>query len=365
MHLKGRTIPCRYDAAHVPGACGRVAPLVGRAEPPAAGRLILMGPLSQGRGRVPISDELIICTLNRPGEVERCLDSVAKQKRLPDAVRVVDASENADTRSVVNCYAAGALSGRLVYQAATPGLTSQRNAGIRAGRSDVIHFVDDDTVLDSRYIESILREFAADLEGTVLGVGGLITNLHRHRVPIAKRTFMLDSPRIGRVLPSGRNPLVVDLQSVTEVDWLSGCSMSFRRGVLEMFSFNEAFKGYGLGEDVEFSYRVRQRGRLLVVPDARIEHLQSPMNRMAMPQYTYDEIVNRARRVRARTGCLRMRWFWWSVIGQLLALGGASVLDRSPVQRARLRKGLAAARAVLCDAVASDDGVRARAASRK
>ncbi len=187
----------------------------------------------------------------------------------------------------------------------------------------------------------------------------MITNLHRHRVPVAKRAFMLDSPRTGRVLPSGRNPLVVDVQSVTEVDWLSGCSMSFRRAVFETFSFNEELKGYCLGEDVEFSYRVHQRGRLLVTPDARIEHLQSPLNRMAMPQYTYDEIVNRARRVRARTGCLRMRWFWWSVVGQLLALGGASVLDRSAVQRARLRKGFAGARAVMRDAPSGDDDVRA------
>jgi GT2 family glycosyltransferase len=165
---------------------------------------------------------------------------------------------------------------------------------------------------------------------------------------------MLDSPKTGRVLPSGRNPLVVDVHSVTEVDWLSGCSMSFRRDVFETFSFNEEFKGYGLGEDVEFSYRVRQLGRLLVTPDARIEHLQSPVNRMAMPQYTYDEIVNRARRVRARTGCLRMRWFWWSVVGQLLALGGAAVFDRSAVQRARLGKGLEAARTVLHDGAGHD-----------
>ena len=82
---------------------------------------------------------------------------MTKQSRLPDTVRVVDSSESADTRSVVDGYAAGALSGRLIYQAATPGLTAQRNAAIRAGRSDVVHFVDDDTVLDSRYIESILR----------------------------------------------------------------------------------------------------------------------------------------------------------------------------------------------------------------
>lgn len=317
-----------------------------------------MGPLSQGRDGDLRSDELIICTLNRPGELERCLDSVTEQTCLPGVVRVVDASENSDTQSVVDRYAAGELSGRLIYQAANPGLTAQRNAAIRAGRSDVVHFVDDDTVLDSRYIESILREFAADLDGTVLGVGGLITNCHRHPVPIAKRVFMLDSPRTGRVLPSGRNPLVVDVLSVTEVDWLSGCSMSFRRAVFEMFSFNEELTGYGLGEDVEFSYRVHQRGRLLVTPDARIEHLQSPLNRMAMPQYTYDEIVNRARRVSARTGCLRMRWFWWSVVGQLLALGGAFVLDRSTVKRPRLRKGFAASRAVMRDATASADGRR-------
>jgi len=319
-----------------------------------------MAPASQGRG-TSLSDELVICTLNRPREVAQCLDSVTKQSRLPDVVRVVDSSASGDTRLVVDRYAAGVLVGRLLYQAAAPGLTGQRNAGIRAGRSDVVHFVDDDTVLDARYIESILHEFETDPEGTVLGVGGSIANIHRHRVPIAKRAFMLDSPRPGCVLPSGRNPLAVDVQSVTEVDWLSGCAMSFRRVVFTRFAFNEDLEGYGLGEDVEFSYRVRQQGRLLVTPDARIEHLQSPTNRMAMPQYTYDEIVNRALRVRSRIGCLRMRWFWWSVVGQLLALAGASVFDRSVVQRARLRKGLAAAWAVLREPTASTDDGRAQA----
>jgi GT2 family glycosyltransferase len=308
-----------------------------------------MAQLGKQRAGALLSDELIICTLNRPQEVERCLDSVAIQTRVPNAIRVVDASTNSDTRSVVERHAAGALLGRLHYLLSEPGLTRQRNVGVAAGASDIVHFVDDDTVLHPHYLESILQQFEQDEPGEILGVGGSIVNLTGHRVSMAKRAFMLDSPRPGRVLPSGRNPLAVDVALVTDVDWLSGCTMSYRRAVFTVFSFNERLEGYGLGEDVEFSYRVRQRGRLLVTPDARIEHLQSPVNRMALPQYTYDEIVNRAQRVRSRIGCLRMRWFWWSVVGQLLALSGASVVGH-PVQRARLRKGLEAALAVLRDA---------------
>ena len=195
--------------------------------------------------------------------------------------------------------------------------------------------------------------YSKPTRGAVLGVGGLVTNVHRGRVPIAKRLFLLASDRPGRVLPSGRNPLAVDLTSLTEVDWLSGCAMSFRQLVFDDFSFNEELRGYGLGEDVEFSYRVRQRGRLIVTPDARIEHLQSARNRMNLPQYTYDELVNRASRVRKRTGCLRMRWYWWSVGGQLLALAGAAIAGGSGVERQRFRSALAAIRTVARESRAS------------
>jgi GT2 family glycosyltransferase len=114
--------------------------------------------------------------------------------------------------------------------------------------------------------------------------------------------------------------LAVDITAPIDVDWLSGCSMSFRRRVFDRLRFDEGLPGYGLGEDVDLTYRVAQMGRLVVTPAARLQHLQSPTNRLDAVRYTRDELITRARRVRHRTGRLRMRAFWWSVIGQICAL---------------------------------------------
>lgn len=293
------------------------------------------------------TDELVICTLDRPLEVARCLASVAAQERPPSLVRVVDASAGDETRAVVADFASGPLGTRLVHQPAARGLTRQRNAAVSAGTSDLVHFVDDDTVLDPGYLAAIVAVFEEDRAGAVLGVGGLVTNVHHPPAPWAKRLFLLDGDRPGRVLRSGRNQSAVDLRVPTDVDWLSGCAMSFRRSAFQGARFDESLEGYGLGEDVEFSYRLRQRGRLVVTPAARIEHLQSERNRLTSAGYTYDELVNRARRVRARTGCLRMRWYWWSVIGQLGGFAVISLARPDGVERARLRSGLAAVAVVL------------------
>jgi GT2 family glycosyltransferase len=294
-----------------------------------------------------LTDELVLCTRNRPDEVIRCLGSIAAQTRVPTSVRVVDSSDDDATETVARVSAPPSLVARLVYQRAKPGLTAQRNSGVRAGTADLVHFVDDDVVLDPGYVAAIVEIFAANGDGLILGAGGLVTNAHRHPVPRLKRVFGLYGNGAGSVLPSGRNVLAVDLTSQTEVEWLSGCSMSFRRSVFDKHSFNEELLGYGLGEDVEFTYRVHQDGRLVVTPRARLEHLESACNRMDVEQYTREELIARSRRVRTRIGRLRMRRYWWSVIGQIAALTVEAAIGRSAVAGARLRVSLAGVRVVV------------------
>lgn len=270
-------------------------------------------------------DELIICTRNRPDDVARCLDSVAAQVRMPRVVRIVDSSDGPATEGVVTTYTTKRLAGVLVYQRCRPGLTAQRNAGLDASQAEIVHFIDDDVVLEPDYVASILAFFAADRSGDVLGVGGLVTNVHHEPAARAKRIFGLYGNEPGVVLPSGRNVLAVDFTMDRDVEWLSGCSMSYRRKAFEGRRFDEGLPGYGLGEDVDLSYRVSQFGRLVVTPSARLVHLQSGTNRLTSVQYTRDELITRARRVRRGTGRMRMRRYWWSVGGQVAALAVASI----------------------------------------
>jgi hypothetical protein len=55
-----------------------------------------------------------------------------------------------------------------------------------------------------------------------------------------KNFFYLFSDARGRVLPSGHNTMVARDVSAVPVDWLSGCSMSYRRRAFDLESFDES-----------------------------------------------------------------------------------------------------------------------------
>src|ERR1700759_2498472 len=123
------------------------------------------------------SDVLVLCTRNRPEELGTCLVSVRMQHRVPSRVLVVDSSDDdAVARVVVDLAQTWAPGSILDYLWSEPGLARQRAAGIDATVEDIVHFVDDDTVLERGYFEAIIAVFDDDAEGTVGGVGGFVTD---------------------------------------------------------------------------------------------------------------------------------------------------------------------------------------------
>ena len=77
-----------------------------------------------------VSDVLVLCTRNRPGEVRTCLDTVRVQTRVPSRVLVVDSSDDAETERVVTDLASDWPPGSTIeHRRAEPGLTRQRAVG--------------------------------------------------------------------------------------------------------------------------------------------------------------------------------------------------------------------------------------------
>lgn len=279
--------------------------------------------------------ELVICTKDRPDEVRRCLDTVLPQTRLPDRVLVVDSSDSPATQHVVRTFVDAIP--RVDYVRSEAGLTRQRNVALDAlaAETDVVHFVDDDTLLDEDYLASILDVFERRPEA--VGVGGRISNLPEHSPRLYRRLLLTDSSRQGALLPSGKNILCFNGSSVRPVDWLSGCCMSYRRSKLRGLRFDEMRGGNGIGEDVDFSARAARVGPLLWTPHAVLEHRQSQVNR-----YDAYQAARRGQRSRwklARDGVGEVR----QPAVLLAALGEASILGVKAVcylSRSSWRGGL-------------------------
>ena len=243
-----------------------------------------------------LSHSVLIATRNRPDDLRLALESLCAGQVLPDEVVIIDSSDDRSTEELVDTYGSGTEAVSWVYLHTEPGLPRQRNLGIQRARGDVIHFLDDDVELDGRYL-SALDSFLSDEEhDEVAGVGGMVTNQEPRHPRIWWRLCLLDSVRQGVVLASGHNVITAEVGEPLRVDWLSGCSMSFRSEVFARERFDESLAGYALMEDADFSYRVSRTGALYVVPTARLLHHTSPVGRWSFEQ-------------RHRAGVYRRYWF--------------------------------------------------------
>ncbi len=141
----------------------------------------------------------------------------------------------------------------------------------------------------------------------------------------------LDSQHEGAVLRTGRNVRVyAPRPEPLDAEWLAGLATAYRREVFVTHRPNEAL--IVEGEDVEFSYRVAQDWRLVVLPHARVRHVESATNRPDRVEVAARELWVRHLRCSQRVGRLRLRWFWYGAAAQLMraaATGLVSTEQRS------------------------------------
>jgi GT2 family glycosyltransferase len=264
-----------------------------------------------------ISLSIIICTLNRPRDLRDCLESITHQDRLPDEVIIVDSSVDLRSAGVAADFSAALP---LRYFHTRQGLTYQRNFGIQQARGEIFLFLDDDVILSREFLQQIERGFL--LDDRVAGLGGLLTNITLNS-PVSRylrQIFML--PRMdghGQMQKSGfaAHPWGAPEQKMHPVKVLCGAAMAFRREIFSEFSFDEFFSGYGLLEDVDFSYRVGLRHRLLYNPEARIYHRESAVDRINLQKFYYMKTFNHYYFFRKNLRPRNIPWlpFWWSNLG--------------------------------------------------
>ena len=267
---------------------------------------------------------IVICTKDRPAELAACLASIAGQTRLPDDIVVVDAG-SPPCVAVVTDFRTGVGSRCAVtHLVATPGLPRQRNLGTRTARGSVVLFVDDDVVLLPSYLAEIAAVYDADVRGEIGGVGGALvvdpTPSESALRTSFRAAFLLPGYGTGRVQRSGNPQYLFVPTEPTAVEFLSGCNMSFRRAVLDAFAFDERLCGYAQGEDLDFSYRVSRRWRLMLTPRAQCDHRQAEGGRPAGGDKLAMAVFHRYLFFRENVAQRATDWVaWaWALVGTVL-----------------------------------------------
>jgi GT2 family glycosyltransferase len=254
------------------------------------------------------------------------LKSVKEQSLYPNEIIVIDASTNLDTKLVLEQNNFGNLQ-YFSVDAANRGLTKQRNFGISkvSSRSDIVCFLDDDTVLESNYFENLLNTYSQFPNS--LGVGGIITNEvtwqkassnYKNKINefyfdgwfrneglrfVIRKFLRLDTNKPPGWMPSFSNGRSLSFlppsNKVYEVEQLMGGVSSFRKEVFDKIQFSIFFQGYGLYEDADFTLRLAKFGKLYCNTAARLAHFHDASGRPN--QFQYGKMV------------VRNGWYVWRV----------------------------------------------------
>ncbi|RXP52742.1 glycosyltransferase [Lutibacter sp. HS1-25] len=267
---------------------------------------------------------LVICTYQRPKALITLLDSVEKQTLYPNEIIIVDGSLDAASKMALDNKTFKNLSYYLVSDAHR-GLTKQRNFGISkvAKESEIVCFLDDDTILENNYFEELINTYHNYPEA--LAIGGYIGNevgweqsnraltkseygfdgyirKEGSRFVLRKQLGLVDKTKPG-FMPKFSNGRSVSYLppsgKIYEVEQLMGGVASYRKEVFQKLQFSTYFEGYGLYEDADFSLRVAKEGKLYINTAAQLEHHHEPSGRPN--QYQYGKMV------------VRNGWYVWNV----------------------------------------------------
>lgn len=269
---------------------------------------------------------VIICTRNRITDLITCLNSLQQQIVPPNELIIVDSSTTSlennplfTTAFNQNLFPAT----KLVYLHTEPGLTYQRNQGIKKAHGDIIYFFDDDVKLTPEYIKNMNRAFAARPE--CVGGMGTVTNIgeYRSRFSMTFRKFFLlqRNNSSGSFTVSGMPTHAYGLTRFTTVQVLGGCCMAFRADALKEHLFDEKLRFYGYMEDCDISWRIGQKASLFYNPHAQLEHYNSPVSRDAVARNKAMYVANYSylffKNVYPKNK-LKIIPYLWSIIGLFL-----------------------------------------------
>lgn len=227
---------------------------------------------------------VLIPTRNRFDDISKCVNSIVNQSSLPDAIIIVDSSDKDGLKERLERKIEKAGIEFIYIKSEIISTAIQKNMGIKKNSKDLILILDDDVLLENTFISEIKKVFQADTEGTVGAVVGKTIN--RKRIgfvsSIIRKLFFLSENGRGEVKKSWAANNYLNISQITSVSWVSGGCSTYRSIVFKHYQFDQNLVGYSYMEDLDHSFRVGKKWKLLFNPDALCihNHNSSPSTRL-------------------------------------------------------------------------------------
>jgi GT2 family glycosyltransferase len=220
---------------------------------------------------------VVVASCGRPAEVGQLIEQLARQTHQPERVvlSVVNASDvpsDLPSAAIVVC--------------GSKGLPAQRNRGLERvlNEVDIVAFFDDDYLPSDRALDGIARLFSS--RGDVVGINGelLADGINSPGVDYEDAIAMIR--RYDASAFSNGSTALVDL------DGLYGCNMVFRAAAIGDIRFDETLPLYAWQEDIDFSARLRQHGRIVTSRCFAGVHRGVKSSRTSGVRLGYSQIAN-------------------------------------------------------------------------
>jgi hypothetical protein len=343
----------------------------------------------------------VIVTRNRPEALALSLPLHLAQSRLPEAVIVIDSSDDPGPNRALVARLGAASPVPVSHHASPPGMTVQRNIGLAMVATEVVFFPDDDSLVLPGALAAMLRIYDRDTAGRIGGVcaaaalapppgvldapgqgaetagaetagaetagaGTAAGGAYRMRLGDRIRAQVIRPRRFveDRLVPTPFHlvaarkqarlpapPAWLGEENAITVPWMGGFRMSFRTAVVARRGFDEALGRYALFEDIDAGFGVLDTHLLIGARNALIYHHKAPERRAngralgAMQILNHAYVVARSGETDAGVRRALDRFAAWKVaqyaLGALGDAGGGGGFGRDRLAGAR------AARAVI------------------
>lgn len=281
---------------------------------------------------------IVICTKNRPFDLERSIRSLCGQVQ-PDGASgfellVVDDGElSTDFQDKLAALLPDWIAWRY-HRKPQPGLYDSLRVASKIAHFPVVLFLDDDVELEPTYLAKLFQHYRQN--PNLAGVGGVDRLQRSSRLwRWYMRLFLYSSGEAGKLSVTGfagSLPLWNQADRIFVAEHLYGCNMSFSREALQALPEFEWLDGYSVVSDLLLPRVASQHGMVLVDPELAICHFQSPTSRDRLEKVANMQIVQHAHMLRVfRADQWRRLLFFWTWLGLFLVTlpqGGDGAMRR-------------------------------------
>jgi GT2 family glycosyltransferase len=271
-----------------------------------------------------------IVTFNSAREIAACLDSIQKQTFQNISIHIFDNASSDDTLKVISSFYIDYLK----HSSVNTGFCQAHNELVRRFSSEYVLFLNPDTILQSIFIEELVRALdarpdSASASGKLLRLDG--KTLDSTGIIMLREQRHLD--RGAEQIDEGQ------FENAEDIFGPSGAAALFRRKALDDVAigdqyFDEDFFAYR--EDADLAWRCRLLGwNSIYVPSAVARHRRrvTPERRDQLPkEINYHSVKNRfLLRINNMTANLYLRDFWRITRRDAAVFGYVLLRERSSI----------------------------------